>query len=177
MNSGPTGAFTEQNIERVNYASWCGEKSAGHERHVPPGWTEYEGAFRPCPKCQSKMLSAKLKAEPIGFILGDRVDASDESNPYGVTAWNFKSVYPVIDVSIATDDERDRVVAFITIDNGWGKLWEVHPWERTTLSVLRSLESRRWIAAARSNTKRLSAKARGRSRTRRTGMRPRKRRL
>lgn len=123
--------------ERVNFTAWCGETGRGfkgvHSGYtLPYGWTDYEKAFRPCPKCQSKMLAAKLKAEPIGYALGERVNASDENNPYGVSKWGFKSVYPVIDLGILADEERDRTVAFICIDNGWGKLWEIHPWERVT---------------------------------------------
>lgn len=123
--------------ERVNFVAWCGETGRGFKTSygsytTPYGWTDYEAAFRPCPKCQSKMLAAKLKAEPIGYRLGDRVDASDESNPYGINKWHFKSCYPVIDTGIMADDEIDKVVGFITIDNGWGELWEIHPWERRT---------------------------------------------
>ena len=123
--------------ERVNFTAWCGETGRGFKTSYgsysePYGFTSYEKAFRPCPKCQSKMLAAKLKAEPIGYRLGDRVDASDESNPYGITKWHFKSVYPVIDTGIMADEEIDKVVGFVCIDNGWGKLWEIHGWDRVT---------------------------------------------
>lgn len=133
----PTGTFTEgqtgyPSVERVDYTAWCGETNRGFGRTPPVGFTTYEGAFRPCPKCQSKMLAAKLKSEPIGYSLGERVDASDEKNPYGVYRWGYKSVYPVIDNGIIADDERDRVVGFICVETGWGKLWRIQGWQGQT---------------------------------------------
>lgn len=133
----PTGTFTEgqtgyPSVERVNYTAWCGETSWSYGRTPPVGFTTYDGAFRPCPKCQSKMLAAKLKAEPIGYSLGERVDGSDESNPYGVHRWGYKSVYPVIDNGVLADEERDRVVGFICVETGWGKLWRIQQWQGQT---------------------------------------------
>lgn len=138
-----TGTFTEAqgdypSVERVDYVAWCGETSRGFkDRHgfdsLPVGFTKYEKAFRPCPKCQSKMLAAKLKETPIGYSLGERVNGAEE-NPYGVHKWGYKSVYPVIDNSIVADEERDRVVGFVCVETGWGKLWRIQGWEGQTLA-------------------------------------------
>lgn len=122
--------------ERVNFTAWCGETARGFKTSYgtysdPYGWTSYEKAFRPCPKCQSKMLAAKLKEAPIGYSLGERVNGA-EDNPYGVHNWGYKSVYPVIDNSILADDERDRVVGFICVESGWGKLWRIQGWDGQT---------------------------------------------
>jgi hypothetical protein len=147
--------------ERVNYIAWCGETSRGFKTSYgtysdPYGFTSYEKAFRPCSKCQSKMLAAKLKAEPIGFVLGERVDASDENNPYGVNRYGYKSVYPVIDTGILADEEQDRVVGFICIDNGWGQLWEIHGWERETRASDAEPRNPRVSGAVMSYEKRIS---------------------
>ena len=122
--------------ERVNFTAWCGETGRGFKTSYgsysePYGWTSYEKAFRPCPKCQSKMLAAKLKEAPIGYSLGERVNGAEE-NPYGVHNWGYKSVYPVIDNGIIADDERDRVVGFICVESGWGKLWRIQGWQGQT---------------------------------------------
>ncbi|USN15707.1 hypothetical protein BABAJAGA_00670 [Brevundimonas phage vB_BgoS-BabaJaga] len=122
--------------ERVNMTAWCGETSRGFKTSygsysLPPGWTDYEKAFRPCPKCQSKMLAAKLKEAPIGYRLGERVNGAEE-NPYGVGNWGYKSVYPVIDTGIMADDEIDKVVGFICVESGWGKLWRIQQWQGQT---------------------------------------------
>lgn len=137
----PTGTFTEAqdgypSVERVDYTAWCGETSRGFKSRyghdsLPVGFTNYEKAFRPCPKCQSKMLAAKLKEAPIGYSLGERVNGA-EDNPYGVHNWGYKSVYPVIDNGILADDERDRVVGFICVETGWGKLWRIQGWQGQT---------------------------------------------
>lgn len=137
----PTGTFTEAqsgypSVERVDYVAWCGETSRGFkDRHgfdsLPVGFTKYEQAFRPCPKCQSKMLAAKLKDAPIGYRLGERVNGAEE-NPYGVRNWGYKSVYPVIDTGIIADDEIDKVVGFICVESGWGKLWRIQQWQGQT---------------------------------------------
>lgn len=128
----PTGVFGVDgdgapSRERTKYTAWCGETRSGHVGYLPPHLVR--DSARPCPKCQSKKLAAKIKAEPIPFKLADRVDLSGDDNPYGLSRWGFKSVYPVIDTRVLADDERDRVVAFVTIDSGWGKQWEIHPWE------------------------------------------------
>ena len=137
----PTGTFTEAqgdypSVERVDYVAWCGETSRGFkDRHgfdsLPVGFTKYEQAFRPCSKCQSKMLAAKLKEAPIGYSLGERVNGAEE-NAYGVRNWGYKSVYPVIDNGILADEERDRVVGFVCVESGWGKLWRIQGWQGQT---------------------------------------------
>ena len=122
--------------ERVNFTAWCGETGRGFKTSYgsysePYGWTSYEKAFRPCPKCQSKMLAAKLKETPIGYSLGERVNGAEE-NAYGVRNWGYKSVYPVIDNGILADEERDRVVGFVCVESGWGKLWRIQGWQGQT---------------------------------------------
>lgn len=75
-----------------------------------------------CSRCQSKALSRKLKAEPIGYSLCDRVDMSAKSLPYGLKSYGFKSVYPV------KRDSDGEIVGFITIEDGWGKKWAIYGW-------------------------------------------------
>ncbi len=124
-----TGTFTEPSeaypdlkpVEKFEYTSWCGEKRMGYERSSPHNFESY-ASVQSCTKCKSKHAAAELKANPIQFRLGDRVDLSNENNPYGVRTYSgYKSVYPVIDMNILAEDERDQVVGFVTIENGWGK--------------------------------------------------------
>lgn len=89
-----------------------------------------------CGACQSKALSAKFKedAASMRFTLGERVDLGgtyDEkkNKPYGINAWNWKSVYPVFDSEITSENDEDKVIAFIAIANGFGQAWEIRGWE------------------------------------------------
>lgn len=117
--------------DRITYTAWCGDHTTGYHGVMPVYFTKTRSP-RSCPKCQSKMLAAEIKANPIPYKLAERVNTKDPANPYGLTSYGYKSVYPVIDCGILADDEIDRVVAFVTIDNGWGCTWEVHGWQRTT---------------------------------------------
>jgi hypothetical protein len=133
----PTGELAQNGDgttgpERVKYTAWCGVTAMGH-KNVRPYRFGYTQHSSPCPKCQSKKLASQIKENPIPFRLGDRVDMSEDAqNPYGVYRWGYKSVYPVIDTRILADDVEDKVVAFVVVESGWGKKWEVRPWERTT---------------------------------------------
>ena len=94
--------------------------------HGQPWFTEFPTAHDVCGACQSKFLAAQLKAEPIGYVLGKRIDPTTipagQDGPYGVRRYSgYKSIYPVLKSGI------DAPVAFITIDRGWGKAWEIHP--------------------------------------------------
>lgn len=118
--------------------SLCGEKYSGttvfgdrwigypntaspiYESDMPYSYTGFADSVHTCGACQSKALARKLKAEPIGYRLADRMDNSKPQ--YGVRGYDYKSVYPVI-------RERDNeIVGFICIDTGWGKSWKVYTW-------------------------------------------------
>ena len=97
--------------------------------------------YRMCPQCQSKALHKRDGGKVGTYKLMDRLDFSKpeferkyRDGKYQPTKWGlerhaWKSVYPVMDVSVLADDEEDKIVAFIVIDNGWGKAWEIHGWD------------------------------------------------
>jgi hypothetical protein len=92
-------------------------------------FTKFEWAHDVCGACQSKYLAKKLKAEPIGYVLGERF-ALNDSKPFGISKYTWKSVYPVIDTGVLADaDDPNRIVAFVCIESGWGKSWEIRGFE------------------------------------------------
>jgi hypothetical protein len=96
-------------------------------------FTKFEWAHDVCSGCQSKYLAKQQKEHPLPYFIGERYDlkydyAKKIKPPHGIgTSW--KSVYPVIDRNILADaDDPRKIVAFIVIDNGWGKSWQIHGW-------------------------------------------------
>lgn len=135
-----TGEFTQNGdgspgVEKANVKAWCGETGrtfkSGHGRYtLMPGWTEArDTAFGVCPKCSSKYWAAKLEERNCPFKLGERLDLSGDNRPFGASKYYWKSLYPVIDTRILADaDDPRRIVAFIGVESGWGKQWEIRVW-------------------------------------------------
>ena len=102
--------------------AWADWKFGDTSPSAPYGYATFDWQVDCCSKCQSKALQRKLKASPIGYSLGGRVDLSVAPLPYGLRTYPFKSVYPV------SRDSDNQIVGFITIEDGWGKKWGIYGW-------------------------------------------------
>lgn len=115
----------------------CNDQYAKRTTFVEPGKIDYPGFAKfawghdTCPRCQSIFYSKLLKemGPKFPYYLGERYDMS-QPLPFGISKWTWKSVYPVFERGVLADrDDPSRIVAFICIENGWGKSWSVHGWE------------------------------------------------
>lgn len=144
----PTGA---DNIPTRTWkvAALCNDEYGGRHTIVDPtdgrdvhGFGKFPWAHDICTKCQSLFYAKWIKENPskVGFRLGDRIDLSRENAdniPFGISRYTWKSVYPVYDKSYLIDD-RDSpqaIVAFICIESGWGKNWQVHGWKAANVRI------------------------------------------
>lgn len=99
---------------RKQYTAWC-----GHKQHTEVCLTRSPENRQLCPKCAQKYAAAQLKTTDLPYKLGDRLDLTNDPRRYA-----YKSIYPILDTRRAADDQ---VIGFVTIQNGWGKQWRVHP--------------------------------------------------
>ena len=96
--------------------------------------------YRMCSRCQAKALHKRDGGKVGTYKIMDRLafsqpeferkykDGKYQPTKWGLERYAWMSVYPVMDVSVLADDDHDKIVAFIVIDNGWGKAWEIHGW-------------------------------------------------